>query len=142
MFVQIASLALIFSLFSSAVAVKCGGNHKAYVWNCQTLLDNWTLDDNADYSADYAGCLWSGVTRVDSVACKLLENDSCTVVISVMTTNDYNYFGSRTGAEIKQFVQDAITQCTDGDEVSAHDGEATFGAALCLCNQDSASSCF
>ncbi|KAI7872224.1 hypothetical protein BDF14DRAFT_1878038 [Spinellus fusiger] len=48
-----------FLLTASTYAVSCGKNHKAWVWNCQTILDNWSLDDNTVYSTTS-----SNMTRV------------------------------------------------------------------------------
>ena len=133
LFIQVVLLALICS-FAAAYNVNCGDNHKAYVWNCQTLLDNWTLDPNNEYGV-YSNCKWIGITRVGTTACKLLENDSCTVVISGTGNAAYS------GAEIRQFVQDSMNQCSGDDEVSAHYTDIAKGS-LCLCNHDTASSCF
>jgi hypothetical protein len=124
--------------------ISCGNNHKAYVWNCQTLLDNWRLDDNKFYDPREYSCLWSGITKGGTIGCKLLENDSCTLVISYSISQDGYSSAGYTGSELKKYVQDSINKCTSNNEVSSHMRYPDAGRSgiLCLCNHGSASSCY
>ncbi|KAI7870682.1 hypothetical protein BDF14DRAFT_1772633 [Spinellus fusiger] len=133
-------IAPIIFLTSGAFAIQCFGDNKAWDWNCKTLLDNWTLDSRLTYSALDSACLWSGFTHHGAIACKLMVNDSCTLVIAA----NGKFPGSRIGGDqIKTFVQNAISQCSSGNLLNAADGNA-FGIKsqrLCLINNNNASSC-
>ena len=146
---RVAVLAVMCSVaFSALDNIRCGDSHKAYVWNCQTLLDNWNLDDYTYYYVFQDHCIWKGMTKATSAACKLLENDSCTLVISTPgsmmldgITGNSEEVAQYPGFVLKEFVQQAINQCTDGDsQINAV--YSTDRGTLCLLNHGSADTCY
>ena len=134
--------------FSTLDDIRCGDSNKAYVWNCQTLLDNWYFDDYTYYYVFQDNCIWQGLTHGTSFACKLLENDSCTLVISTPgsmmldgITGDSEQVAKYPGFVLKEFVQQAINQCTDGDsQVNAV--YSTDRGTICLVNHENADTCW
>ncbi|KAI7871827.1 hypothetical protein BDF14DRAFT_1759376 [Spinellus fusiger] len=129
-----------FLLIASTYAVSCGNNHKAWVWNCQTILDNWSLDDNIIYSADTDNCLAKYNDKYGGYVCILAQDDSCALSIAISAKTPG---GGRQGSELKQFVQDSINQCSSGNLVSASDGNSInfYSQKMCLSNSGSTSSC-
>ncbi|KAI7872222.1 hypothetical protein BDF14DRAFT_1878036 [Spinellus fusiger] len=131
-----------FLLIASTYAFSCGKNHQAWVWNCQTILDNWSLDDNTVYSAIKSPeCANKQHSKYfESVVCTLLKDDSCALSISASMITPAN---GHTGKELKQFVQNAISKCTYNNLVSASDGNAInfYSEKMCLSSINDVKSC-
>ncbi|KAI7863399.1 hypothetical protein BDF14DRAFT_1745460 [Spinellus fusiger] len=131
-----------FLLIASTYAISCGKNHLAWAWNCQTILDNWSLDDNTVYLASKSTvCVEKHQDKyLGSTVCSLIRNDSCALAISSshLTTSK-----GQTGKELKQFVTDAIAQCTFNNMVSASQGNALniFSQKMCLSDANVVNNC-
>ncbi|KAI7872223.1 hypothetical protein BDF14DRAFT_1917717 [Spinellus fusiger] len=140
MFANILTPAFLF--IASTYAVSCGKNHKAWVWNCQTILDNWSLNDNTVYFATKStDCLFRQDDKYfGSIVCTLLKNDSCAVSISASTITRSM---GQTGKQLKQFVKDSISQCTSNNLVSATQGNAInfYSQKMCLSSINEINSC-
>ena len=145
---KITVFAVVLAAFCAS-AQDCGELDRAWVWNCQTLLDNWPLADDKYYGVDDA-CKWYGMTMLNDRVCKLMENDSCAVTIANAaggfwlgvagaSGNELLPGASVMGWEIKKFVQDAINSCTSDNMVSAKQGYDS--GTVCLSNTDDSSGC-
>ncbi|KAI7866497.1 hypothetical protein BDF14DRAFT_1811343 [Spinellus fusiger] len=142
------TFSLLSSLLVSAVAVsanmsiECNPKHQAWDWNCQTLLDRWNFQDNTLYDPRNYKCAWSGMTHYIEIGCKLLVNDSCTLVVTYGGGDHASAVGY-TGAQMKAFMQQALSQCPKNNMLNA----ALTGilrieqGGLCLLNDANASSC-
>ena len=132
---QVTLFAFIF-IIAFADDTNCIDDYKASAFDCQFFLDRWYFDDNATYNV-YSNCTWTAATRLPTTACKLLENDSCTLVISGTRFTKYS------GKDIKEFVQKALNNCNhDGQGSGQYIADDISKGALCLCNNANASSCF
>ena len=135
-------------VFSSLDNIQCGDSNKAWVWNCQTLLDNWSLDDYTYYYVFQDNCIWRGLTHGLSNACKILENDSCSLVISTPgsmmfdgITGNSEEVAKYPGFLLKEFVQQTIDQCTDENN-QVNSVYSTDRGTICLVNRDNADTCW
>ena len=122
---SVAKVALftVFFIVSQAGSFSCGADHEAWVWNCQSILDNWSLDDNTEYTdSNFSKCVTDEVGNQfihDTVrTCNVAENDSCIVFISG-TKNQGTFPPVAKGSDIKSFVQTAISKCASDDKLSA-----------------------
>lgn len=120
----------------------CGSDHKAYVWNCQTLLDDWPLDDSTWHSIRFSSTgksfPRSAGRYYGSQVCVWAENDSCFVAF-FHNLHPGSPSGS-TGARFKYILQQSIADCTGGDNqttASVDSGPTN----TCVCNHDSISAC-
>lgn len=122
MFTKFTLISVLFVL-SQAQTFYCGADHMAYVWNCQTILDNWPLDDNTQYSdSNLSKCdtmeVGNQVMHDTVRTCVAAENDSCIITISG-TKNQGQFPPIVKGSDIKAFVQRAINECTNDNVLSA-----------------------
>ena len=119
----------------------CGEDAQAWVWNCQSILDNWTLDDNTEYTdTSFNKCVTNHVANEggsdDIRICTVAENDSCVVYISG-SKKQGDFPPVAIGSDIKSFVQKAVDQCAVADKLSAGESLEKSYLSLAVCSDAS-----